>query len=210
VAQVKILKFLAPLFYANCSVLKDRVAGELLHRSALPDRFQWRALVLCFAAVSHVDTTAMQALDEVVAQCHATGVPLVIATANAMVEESLAAAGVVERLGGPKFIARRVHEAVRLVLLRELPKPAGMAAGVGADAVTTAPAGRTEASAAVGNHGGPAWWRLLRCRRRGGGDAAPPAGGGAGVVAHMPRHHLPSDPGAPSSPHGSGDLALRS
>jgi len=185
------------------------VAGELLHRSALPDRFQWRALVLCFAAVSNVDTTALQALEEVIAQCHASGVPLVIATANAMVEETLGTAGLVEKLGGQKFLARRVHEAVRLVLLRELPKPPGLVV-----------AAETDSATGASEHGGPApvartgnWWsRVVACWP---GHRVVSAGGGvvAGsplpAVPLLPRAHLPSDPGAPASPSGSGDLALR-
>jgi hypothetical protein len=68
-------------------------------------------------------------LEEVVAECHAIRVPLLIArcahppqiavatlmdvrSANAIVEETLAESGLLEKLGGPRFTFRRVHEAV--------------------------------------------------------------------------------------------------
>jgi SulP family sulfate permease len=139
--DVRIIRFLAPLFFANCTVLKDRLLLELTRRKQLPPRLQWRALVLCFSSVSNIDSTSIQVLEEVVAECHGQRVPLLVASANAYVEAFLYKAGLVARLGGPQFMFRRVHEAVRAVLLREIthaslpappPRP-GTAAAAGAD-----------------------------------------------------------------------------
>ena len=120
VPQVKILKLLAPLFYANCAVLRDRMLAELARRAQLPPRLQWHALVLCFAAVATIDSTSLQMLNEVLIDVHAAHVPLLIASANANVESVLSNSGVVGRLGGQRMLFRRVHEAVRAVLLREV------------------------------------------------------------------------------------------
>jgi len=200
VPDVKIIKFLAPLFYANCTVLKDRIASELLHRFAMPDSFRWRALVLCFATVSSVDTTAMQALEEAVAECHAQHVPLLIASANALVEDSFASAGFVATLGGPGFMYRRVHEAVRAVLLHHLPPLPGAAGGAGRQRADSS--GSIEAPAAVGGAGagaGAAWSvhslaSVCRC------CACVPAAGGravAGPTVVAMRDRPPADPVSP-------------
>ena len=65
---MKIIKFLSPLFFANCTVLKDRCLLELSRRRQLPPRLAWRALVLCFASVSSIDSTSLQTLEEVIAE----------------------------------------------------------------------------------------------------------------------------------------------
>lgn len=59
-------------------------------------------------------------LDEVVHECRRHRIPLLIAAANAIVEEDLMSAGLTAELGGPRFMFRRVHEAVRAVLLHEI------------------------------------------------------------------------------------------
>ena len=116
VAGVKIVRFCAPLFFANASVLRERLLAELSRRRALPPRLQWRALVLCFEPVSQIDTTSIEALGEVLHECRSQRVSLVIAAANASVTHSLERSGFVERLGGHGRLFGRVHEAVRAVL----------------------------------------------------------------------------------------------
>jgi hypothetical protein len=59
-------------------------------------------------------------LKEVTSECHAQGLPLLIASPNADVETALSSSGVVASLGGAKFVFRRVHEAVRAVLMQEV------------------------------------------------------------------------------------------
>jgi ABC-type transporter Mla MlaB component len=120
VPDVKIIRFLAPLFFANCSVLKDRLLRELVRRKQLPPRLQWHGLVLCFSSVSNIDSTSVQVLEEVISECHASKLPLLIAAPNLYVEAFLKSSGVTKKLGGDRFLCRRVHEAVRLLLLREV------------------------------------------------------------------------------------------
>lgn len=55
-------------------------------------------------------------LDEVVLQCHAAGLPVVLASPSIEVERALRSSGCIDRLGGASFIARRVHDAVRAVI----------------------------------------------------------------------------------------------
>ena len=97
VPAIKLLRFAAPLFFANAAVLRERVQTELGRRRWLPPRLQWRALILDMAAVASVDSTAARALEDALDDARAQGVPMVLAGANAAVEASLAAAGVLAR-----------------------------------------------------------------------------------------------------------------
>lgn len=120
VPEVKVLAFNAPVMFFNCSVLKDRLLVELANRKKLPPRLQWRALVLSFSSVTNVDSTSIQTLEEVVNETLAQRVPFLIAGCNAYVEDFLTSSGFVAKLGGPSFLFRRVHEAVRAVLWNEI------------------------------------------------------------------------------------------
>lgn len=120
VPDVRIIRFVAPLFFANCTVLKDRLLLEIARRKQLPPRLQWRALVLDFQSIATIDSTSVQALEEVLAETRTQRLPLLIAGSNSYVEAFLTASGVVSHLGGRRFMHRRVHEAVRAVLLREV------------------------------------------------------------------------------------------
>jgi SulP family sulfate permease len=116
VSGIKILRPLAPLFFANSPVLRDRIISLLNARKDLPPRLKWRALILCLSAVASIDTTAMAGLREVIKAAHEQGVLFLIASANPYVERTLVRGGVMEGLGGERFTARRVHEAVRAIL----------------------------------------------------------------------------------------------
>jgi len=120
VNEVKIIKFLAPLYFANSSVLRDRTQAELIARDDLPPKLRWQALILCFASVASIDTTAMEVLEEIAREYHKRRVPLIIASPNAIVEASLAEFGMLRKLGGERFKYNRVHEAVKAVLLHHV------------------------------------------------------------------------------------------
>jgi SulP family sulfate permease len=181
VPEVKIIRFLAPLFFANCAVLKDRLLLELARRKSLPPRLKWRALILCFSSVSQIDSTSIQALEEVLSDAHSQRVPVLIAAPNAAVEATLNDSGFAAKLGGTKMLFRRVHEAVRAVLLRQLtsadlpPVPAR----AGQDAAAQSASSSSSASA-PGTKGGKGKGSL---RKRGGGGAAPAAGAGGPAPA---------------------------
>ena len=117
VAGVKVLKFYAPLFFANVGMLRDRLLGELTARASLPPRLRWRAIVLSCATIASIDSTALNTLIEVAAAYEKRGVPLIIAAAISSVETRMTKAGLVTALGGPQMLQRRVHDAVRAVLL---------------------------------------------------------------------------------------------
>jgi SulP family sulfate permease len=133
VPRLKILRFLAPLFFANVSVLKDRVLRELMLREGLPPLLKWHALIICCAAMSQVDATALQVLGECAHECRSRGAVLLLASVNAYVERAMRSSGLLLLLaggaragvaGGDAFIHRRVHDAVRAVLLKKVPLPA--------------------------------------------------------------------------------------
>lgn len=143
VIGVKVLRFLAPLFFANVGVLRERIAREVAARAAAPPRFQWAALVVCLASVSSVDSSACQVLIEISADFRSKGLVLVLASANAWVEESFAAAGLTATLaksvsGGSPPIFQRVHDAVRAVLLERV-RPAAPERESAAGAASPAP-----------------------------------------------------------------------
>ena len=131
VRGVKVLRFLAPLFFANVIVLRERIAHEIALRADAPPRFQWAALVLCLSSVSSVDSSACQMLLEVSAELRSKGLILVLASANFWVEEAFTASGLIEALalsvqGGAPPLFQRVHDAVRAVLLGRV-KPMAIA-----------------------------------------------------------------------------------
>lgn len=118
VYQVKVLRFSAPLFFANSSVLKDRILKELRIRESLPPKMSWKVLILCFSAVSLIDSTAIQTLEESITECHERGVLVLIAGANMYVEKSLALYGFYSMIGKHNpasnkklFLYRRVYDA---------------------------------------------------------------------------------------------------
>ena len=115
-----VLRFPAPLWFANAPTLRDRLLRELALRRELPPRLRMQALVLDFSAVSGVDSTAAQLLGEAVAAAHADAVPLLLAAVPPLAEAALARFGLVEALGGPRFLAASVHDAVRAVAAREV------------------------------------------------------------------------------------------
>eukprot|EP01138_Halocafeteria_seosinensis_P015134 gb/GECG01015447.1/.p1 GENE.gb/GECG01015447.1/~~gb/GECG01015447.1/.p1 ORF type:complete len:1499 (+),score=224.51 gb/GECG01015447.1/:1-4497(+) len=123
VRNVKIMKFYAPLYFANVGTLKDALSAELTKRRRAPPKFKWKALVLSLAAVPSVDSTAIQVFEEIVEYYHKEGVPIVLSSPNSGVETALAKSGVVDLLGGPLFVYRRVHEAVRAVLMNAISLP---------------------------------------------------------------------------------------
>jgi SulP family sulfate permease len=157
VPDVKIVRFVAPLFFANCSVLKDRLLLELVRRKQMPPRLQWRALVLDFQSVATIDSTSVQALEEVLTETRGARLPVLVAGSNTYVETFLRTSGVAAHLGGRRFLFRRVHEAVRAVLLREVrpadvpPLPAGAAGSDGGKAALPAAGGSGGKSGSGGN-----------------------------------------------------------
>jgi SulP family sulfate permease len=120
VQGVKILAFMAPLFFANSSILKDNLLRELVKRRRLPPRLQWRYMVLAMGAVTSIDTTSIQTVIDLIIDYHKDGVPLLLAGVNDGVLKALRRAGAIDNLGGDRFVFRRVHDCVRAAAARQL------------------------------------------------------------------------------------------
>ena len=82
--------------------------------------------------MSQVDATALQVLGECAHECRSRGAVLLLASANAYVERAMRKGGLLQQLAGgadappgagDAFLHRRVHDAVRAVLLKKVPRP---------------------------------------------------------------------------------------
>ena len=118
---VRALRVDAPLWFANAPVLRDRVLGELRARLTSPPRLRWNALIIDCTAVTSVDSTAAGLLGEAISAAVAARVPVLLAGLSAGSTSSLTRAGVVTMLGGPRFLSRSVHDAIRAIASRDLP-----------------------------------------------------------------------------------------
>jgi MFS superfamily sulfate permease-like transporter len=94
------------LFFANARYFTARVHEAI---RAAPDQTSW--LVFDAEAVTHVDTTGLDALDALTKDLRRGGVTLVVARMRSWVKEQLDIAGVTETIGSQHFYAT-IHEAV--------------------------------------------------------------------------------------------------
>jgi SulP family sulfate permease len=169
----RVLRFPAPLWFANAPALRDRLVQEVAVRRDMPPRLRAQALVLDFGAVASVDSTAAQLLKEAIAAAHADGLPLLLAAVPPLTEAALARFGIVEALGGPRFLAASVHDAVRALAAREvgvadLPKVAARR-----DATETPPAAEALEPALARQWWWPRPWRAAAAAADAGRERAP-------------------------------------
>ncbi len=94
------------LFFANARYFKARVQEAI---RAAPDPVSW--LVFDAEAVTHTDTTGLDALDTLTRDLRRAGVTLVVARMRARLQEDLDAAGVTATIGRDHFYPT-VHAAV--------------------------------------------------------------------------------------------------
>jgi MFS superfamily sulfate permease-like transporter len=94
------------LFFANARYFTARVQEAI---RAAPDPVSW--LVLDAEAVTHVDTTGLDALDALTKDLRRAGITLVVARMRTWIEEELTAAGVIETIGRD-HLSPTVHDAV--------------------------------------------------------------------------------------------------
>jgi len=135
----RVLRFDAPLWFANGETLRGRLFRELAARRHQPPVLRARALVLDFSAVAGVDSTAAEMLLECAAAAAADGAPLLLAAVPPACERELERFGLVAALGGRAAgLWPSVHDAVRAVAAKELRRAAAAdleaEAGVGAAA----------------------------------------------------------------------------
>jgi SulP family sulfate permease len=138
----RVLRFDAPLWFANCATLKDRLLRELAARRHQPPLLRVRALVLDMSAVSSVDSTAAEMLTECIAAAAEDSAPIFFASVPHACERELERFGLVAAVGGRECLFPSVHDAVRTVAARELRRGAGLGAvGVPRAAESTGHAG---------------------------------------------------------------------
>jgi MFS superfamily sulfate permease-like transporter len=136
VPRAKLLRFEAPLFFANVQGLTARLSLELRQNSVenLSKKAQWRALALDMACVAWIDSTAADKLIEAAALCRAAGYPLVLANCGAGPRRVLKAAGLHDVVP-PQHVFLAVHAAARAIVLGEVLLSAPAAGAPGPSAV---------------------------------------------------------------------------
>ena len=116
VKRVKIIRFKAPLFFANAKQLQDSIEEMVRLRddpmAGLTEL--WTALVIDFGAVEWVDTTSIDIFREIMAYLTARDIPLGLARVSNRVVTTMGRANI--RLGDEVPIFPSVHHAVKSVL----------------------------------------------------------------------------------------------
>jgi SulP family sulfate permease len=107
-----LFRFSSELFFANASYFRD----ETLRLVAAADP-PARTILVDAGAISHLDTTAVAMLDDLIGRLEAEGVTLELARAPFALRESLERSGLLERLG-PDALHRSVHTGVQAFLGR--------------------------------------------------------------------------------------------
>jgi MFS superfamily sulfate permease-like transporter len=107
VPELALLRFDAPLFFANADAFKR----EVLRLARDPER-RIRWIVVAAEPITDVDVTAAQALGEVLDDLDEDGIVLAFAEMKGPVRERLAATGLVDRIGAERFYPT-IGEAVR-------------------------------------------------------------------------------------------------
>eukprot|EP00941_MAST-03F_sp_MAST-3F-sp1_P005295 g5295.t1 len=108
--KARVLRFEAPLFFANAGALNRRIRRELATDGSASDV----ALVLDFSAVGWVDSTAADTLIDTLNECAMYGTPVCIAAMNKRSEKIMEKAGLHDEFG-EEFLFTTVHLAVRAI-----------------------------------------------------------------------------------------------
>ena len=117
ISKVLLLRFEAPLFFANCRTLSRRLFSELQLRSQRKAGRRWIGCVLDLGSVGWADVTAADALKPPIRMFGKLGLRLYIARVNHMTTTVLQKAGLITELrkfGGDVTVS--VHDAVKELL----------------------------------------------------------------------------------------------
>ena len=117
ISKVLVLRFEAPLFFANCRALSRRLMVELERRGLRKEGRRWIGCVLDLGSVGWVDVTAADVLKHPVKMFGKHGLPIYLARANRKTATMLRATGLtreLERFGGGATVS--VHDAVKDLL----------------------------------------------------------------------------------------------
>ena len=117
ISKVLVLRFEAPLFFANCRALSRRLLLELERRDLRKENRRWVGCVLDLGSVGWVDVTAADVLKHPVKMFGKRRLPIYLARANgntaAMLRDS-GLKGELEKFGGGASVS--VHDAVKELL----------------------------------------------------------------------------------------------
>ncbi len=106
-----LFRFSNELFFANASYFRDQTLRLVAEAPVQPS-----TVLVDAAAVTHVDTTALAMLEELIDRLEAQGITLELARVPAAAREALERAGLLERLG-PRGLHRSIHGGVQAFLL---------------------------------------------------------------------------------------------
>ena len=106
IPDVLVARLEAPLFYANATLVRDRVKQLVGSAEPLP-----KAVVLDIGANSDLDITSTDMLDELIGSVRHAGIDFALADARQPVVDMLRRGGLVEKVGAHR-IYRTVDEAV--------------------------------------------------------------------------------------------------
>ncbi len=108
-----LFRFSSELFFANATYFRDETL-RLVDGAAPPAR----TVLVDAGAISHVDTTALAMLDDLVGRLHERGITFELARAVGALREALGRSGLLERLG-PGAMHASVHGGVQAFLGRQ-------------------------------------------------------------------------------------------
>ena len=112
-----LFRFSNELFFANASFFRDQTL-RLVAESNPPAR----TVLVDAAPISHLDSTAVAMLKELIDVLATAGVTFELARTTASLNDALARSGLVDRIGAAR-IHRSVHTGVQAFLSREPPQP---------------------------------------------------------------------------------------
>ncbi|KAJ4807615.1 sulfate transporter 1 [Rhynchospora pubera] len=115
---IVVVRIDAPIYFANISYIKDRLREYELNASSAhrgPDVARIYFVILEMSPVTHIDSSAVQALKDLNQEYRARGIQIAIANPNRQVHFLLSKSGLIDLIGKEWYFVR-VHDAVQVCL----------------------------------------------------------------------------------------------
>ncbi|KAJ3683989.1 hypothetical protein LUZ61_013153 [Rhynchospora tenuis] len=115
---IVVVRIDAPIYFANISYIKDRLREYELNASSAhrgPDVGRIYFVILEMSPVTHIDSSAVQALKDLNHEYRARGIQIAIANPNRQVHFLLSKSGLIDLIGKEWYFVR-VHDAVQVCL----------------------------------------------------------------------------------------------
>ncbi|KAF3549577.1 hypothetical protein DY000_02000536 [Brassica cretica] len=116
---IVIVRIDAPIYFANISYIKDRLRGYEVavdkYTTKGPEVERISFVILEMSPVTHIDSSAVEALKELYQEYKARDIQLAISNPNKDVHMTIARSGMVELVGKEWYFVR-VHDAVQVCL----------------------------------------------------------------------------------------------